>query len=100
MKVRWTPEAKAQLKEIEAYIAQDSPRVAQQTITRLIQRCGQLIELPHSGRKVPEFNRDDLRELLERPYRIVYRIRHDQGQIDIVTLWHYRRLLPREAFPG
>ncbi len=64
MKVHWTPEAKTQLKQIEAYIAQDSPRVARQTVTRLVQRCGQLVELSHSGRRVPEFNRDELRELL------------------------------------
>jgi addiction module RelE/StbE family toxin len=100
LKVHWTQEAKIQLKEIEAYIAQDSPRVARQTITRLVRRCGQLVELPHSGRVVPEFNRDDLRELLVHPYRVVYRVKADQNQVDIVTLWHYRRLLPREAIPA
>jgi plasmid stabilization system protein ParE len=94
MKVHWTAEAKIQLKQIEAYIAQDSPGVARNTITRLAIRCGQLQERPYSGRKVPEFNRDDLRELLERPYRIVYRIKPDADQVDIVTLWHYRRVLP------
>lgn len=97
MKVHWTPEAKIQLKQIEAYIALDSPVMARRTITRLARRCGQLGAMPHSGRKVPEFNREDLRELLERPYRIVYRVKSDQNQIDIVTLWHYRRLLPQEA---
>jgi toxin ParE1/3/4 len=46
---------------------------------------------------VPEFNCDGLRELLERPYRVVYRISTAQDRIDIVALWHYRRLLPSEA---
>lgn len=97
MKVHWTTEAKTQLKQIEAYIALDSPAIARRTLTRLARRCGQLGVLPQSGRKVPEFNQEDLRELLERPYRIVYRVKSDQNQIDIVTLWHYRRLLPQEA---
>lgn len=30
-------------------------------------------ELPSSGRKVPELDRDDLREIVKRGYRIVYR---------------------------
>lgn len=99
MKVRWTPEAKAQIKEIEAYIAQDSATVARRTVARLARRCGQLSQLPHSGRRVPEFDREDLRELLERPYRIIYRVKAAEGQIDIVTLWHYRRILPRQNLP-
>lgn len=97
MRVHWTVEAKAQLKAIETHIAQDSPVVAKRTITQLAHRCRQIGELPRTGRKVPEFDRDDLRELLERPYRIIYRIKTDQ--IDIVTLWHYRRVLSHEAVP-
>lgn len=94
MRVHWTSEAKTQLKAIETYIAQDSPAVARKTITRIASRCRQIGDLPQSGRKVPEFNQDDLREILERPYRILYRIKLDQ--IDVVTIWHYRRVLPRQ----
>ena len=97
MRVHWTSEARAQLKAIENYIAGDSVSVARNTIRRLLMRCGQIGDLPYTGRKVPEFERDDLRELLERPYRIVYRIRENQDQVDIVTVWHYRRLLPAKA---
>jgi len=93
MRVHWTSEAKAQLKGIEAYIAQDSPAAARKVVSRIAARCRQIAELPQSGRKVPEFERADLREALLRPYRIVYRIL--DGQVDIVTIWHYRRLLPK-----
>jgi len=92
MRVHWTPEAKAQLKAIEAYIAQDSPAAARLTTTRLAKRAWQAGEFPRSGRRVPEYHRDDLRELPENPYRIIYRIGSEQ--IDILTLWHVRRLLP------
>lgn len=94
MRVHWTPEAKAQLAGIHSYIAQESPLVARQVVQRVATRCGQLAELPRSGHKVRDSNRDDIRELFSRPYRIIYRIKPDQ--IDILTVMHYRRLLPRD----
>jgi plasmid stabilization system protein ParE len=43
---------------------------------------------------VPEYQRDDVREILERPYRILYRIKPDR--IDVITVMHYRQLLPSD----
>jgi len=43
---------------------------------------------------VPELRRTDLREVLERPYRIIYLIGSDR--IDILTIVHYRQLLPED----
>lgn len=94
MRVHWTPEAKAQLAGIRNYIAKESPLIANQVIQRIASRCSQLVEVPHSGHKVRDFNRDDIRELFSRPYRIIYRTKPDQ--IDILSIMHYRRLLPRE----
>jgi toxin ParE1/3/4 len=45
---------------------------------------------------VPEYPDDDLRELLSRPYRIIYRQRDEH--VEVVTVMHYRRQLP--ANPG
>jgi toxin ParE1/3/4 len=92
MRLHWTLEARMQLRAIEAHIAQDSPSAARRTITRLIRRARQAGDLPYSGRQVPEHRRDDLRELPAHPYRIIYRIGAEQ--VDIVTVWHVRRLLP------
>ena len=36
MNVFWTPDAKLRLREIEAYIAKDSPNAAHETAIRLI----------------------------------------------------------------
>ena len=44
---------------------------------------------------MPDYPRADLRELLERPYRIIYRVTPER--IDILTVMHYRQLLPRLA---
>jgi plasmid stabilization system protein ParE len=57
-------------------------------------RSQQLVELPRSGRQVPEYQRNDIRELLEKPYRIIYKIKSDQ--IDVLTIMHYRQLLPQD----
>lgn len=94
-RVAWTPEALARLDDIEAYIAKDSPSAAKDVIARLLARSRQLETSPLSGRAVPEYPRDDLRELLERPYRLIYRTTPER--IEIITVMHYRQLLPRKA---
>ena len=92
MKVHWTDRAKQRLKLIHDHIAKDAPLVAPSVVDRLVRRSIQIGEFPHSGREVPEYQRDDVREILERPYRILYRIKPDR--IDVITVMHYRRVLP------
>jgi plasmid stabilization system protein ParE len=41
---------------------------------------------------VPEFGRPNLRELIVRPYRLVYRLRGDI--IEVVTVFHAARMYP------
>ncbi|HEX9811947.1 MAG TPA: type II toxin-antitoxin system RelE/ParE family toxin [Burkholderiales bacterium] len=95
MHVVWTPEAIARLDDIEAHIAQDSPGNAKEMIARLLARTRQLETAALSGREVPEYHREDIRELLERPYRIIYRFTPDR--VTILSVMHYRQLLPRKA---
>jgi plasmid stabilization system protein ParE len=93
MRVVWTDRAKARLCQIHAYIAQDQPLNAERVVDRLTRRVGQLAAHPQSGRIVEQYQRDDLRELIEAPYRIIYLILSDR--IDIVTVRDSRRVLPR-----
>lgn len=95
MRVYWTPEARQRLRDIRAYIAQNSPQIAHDVISLLVLRSLQLRALPHSGRRMQEYPGEDLRELLERPYRIIYRVSPDQ--IEVVTVMHYRQLLPKDS---
>ena len=92
MNVHWTDRAKARLKLLEEHIAQDSPQVARETVLRILKRSVQIGELPQSGRKVREFDDPLVREVLERPYRIVYQISDDR--VDVLTVLHYRQLFP------
>lgn len=91
--VYWTPEAKERLTEIyDHLISQDAPKTAKDVVVTLLSRTRQLEIAPLSGHKIPDYPDDDLRELLERPYRIIYRI--TKQQIEILTVMHYRQLLP------
>lgn len=92
MRVHWTDRAKTRLKLIHNHIVKDAPLVASQVVERLLHRSIQIGDLPYSGRAVPEYQRDDIREVLEQPYRIIYRILPDR--VDIITVMHYRQLLP------
>ena len=73
----WTDHAKEDLRSIFDYISKDSKFYASRYVDKLISRVGQLESNPRSGRIVPEFNRDEIRELIEGNYRIVYRYRGD-----------------------
>lgn len=95
MGVYWTDRARARLKLIYEYINEESPQAAIQVIDRITARSRQLDLLPNSGRQVPEYQRIDVREVLERPYRIIYKI--NSGQIDILTVMHYRQILPADV---
>lgn len=92
MRVRFTDEAKRRLRAIRDHIAEDAPDRAIAMIDRITRRAMKVGTVPHSGRKVPEYALDDLREVLERPYRVIYRIKTDE--IEVLTVMHYRQLLP------
>jgi plasmid stabilization system protein ParE len=91
MKVHWSDKAKARLREIHDFIAKDSPVRATQVVDRLTRRSEQLALRPRADRRVPEYHQDNLREVLERPFRLIYMVSPDR--IDIVTVKHYRQRL-------
>ena len=70
--VRWSLTASADLQDIEDFIARDSVLHAIIFVDRIVESTEMLLETPHIGRVVPEFNRHDLREIIFRGYRIVY----------------------------
>lgn len=92
MSVFWTRNAKQELQAIHDYIAQNSPRYAQGVIDRITRKTELLARFPHLGTEVPEYGVESIRELLEYPYRIIYRIRQDR--VDVLSIVHGARLLP------
>jgi len=53
--------------------------------------------MPLSGRVVPEFNSDDMREIIVGHYRIVYRIEHTE--MVVLTVFEGHKLLPSPDTP-
>lgn len=92
MRVIWSVEAAEQLREITNYVAERNPQAARRIAAALLKRSRHLAQPPLTGRRLPEFPHADLRELLERPYRLIYRI--TDSRVEIVALKHYRQLLP------
>jgi toxin ParE1/3/4 len=86
MKVHWTDTAEKHLDAIYAHIALDSSAYAKRMVDRLTRRSGQIANYPLSGRRVPEYDMDQIREVIEGPYRIIYHIKPDQ--IDVVAVIH------------
>ena len=80
-----------QLGAIAEYISIASPVYAEHTIEQLVERLDQACRFPESGRVVPEFERPDLRELIEPPYRLIYRVHPDT--IEVIAVLHARQQL-------
>lgn len=92
MRVHWTNEALDQLLRIREQVAERSPGAADRLVERLAMRADQLDTFPESGRVVPEYERDDIREVMVRPYRVIYRVKAEQ--LDILAVIHSRQTLP------
>ena len=91
MKLVWTLEALNRLIEIEEFIAEDSPAIAIKFTDQIIRKAESLQNHPQKGRIVPEFSIPELRELIYKNYRIVYRIKQDS--LEILTVFESHRLI-------
>jgi plasmid stabilization system protein ParE len=90
--VTWSREAGENLVDIEEFIARDSPERAVRFVDTLIDHAEAILaDNPRSGRVVPEISNPDMRELIYRGYRIVYRLKRDLPEI--LTVFEGHRLL-------
>ncbi len=79
-RVQWAEVALRDLEELVSYITTDSELDANRVLNRLEKRAAALESNPRRGRVVPElahFGMRTWRELVVRPYRVVYRIEAD-----------------------
>jgi len=89
--IRWSIGALDDLESISAYIEQDSPEKALELVKGIIEKIEQLKQFPYIGRKFPDREDDQLREIIFKNYRIVYEIKEEIIEILIIT--HGSRLL-------
>lgn len=90
-KIIWSPHAASNLEEICDYISKDSEYYAAVFVKKLIKIIKEIPGFPKSGRIVPEYNDENLREKIYGNYRIVYRIQNEA--IEIAAICHGNRLL-------
>lgn len=90
MMLRWTERATKDLLSIGDFIAVDNPSAARSWVRKIRQRMLKASTMPRAGRVVPEIGRDDVREVFQRTYRIVYRI-VDDGVV-VLTVFEGHRL--------
>jgi toxin ParE1/3/4 len=94
MKVVWSPLALERVEEIADYIAADNVDAARAFLIDMFAAVGRLGRFPQSGRAVPEVNRPDVREIIFRKYRVVYRLARQQ--VSILTVRHGKQRLALE----
>lgn len=92
--MNWTFQAKDDLKSIAGYISRDSKKYAKLQVFRIRNRTYLLKPQTHLGKIVAEIDRENIRELIEGRYRIIYKI-VSENQIDILTIHHTARDLTR-----
>lgn len=80
--------AKEDMRQIEGYISRDSIYYANKTIEEIIKRIKNLSTFPYMGRKIPEYNNENFRELIYKSYRILYKI---NSNIYILNVFHCSR---------
>ena len=92
MKVRLTDSAINDLRELLLYYEEQLvPQVGQQFVAEILDRIETLIDNPHIGRVVPEFSTDSIRELIHKPFRVVYL--RESSTIFIIRVWRSERIL-------
>jgi toxin ParE1/3/4 len=93
-KLIWSPAARDDLHNIIVFIARDNPNRAMSFGFELISQVERVKEFPESGRPVPEYSSGNIREIILRPYRIVYRINHERKFCEVARVWHSARGTP------
>ena len=94
-KLRWTTQAVEDVEAIRKFVAHHSDAYADLVVARLLEAVERLELFPRSGRIVPELADPQLREVIEPPYRIVYRVLDES--VEILTVFRASRLF-RSAF--
>lgn len=73
------------------YVGQGVPEIGERLLLEIFEHLESLAEHPDLGRRVPEFNQPDLRELIHSPFRLVYR--REMGRVRIIRIWRDERPL-------
>lgn len=85
IKIIWSEGALQDIDEVISFIAKNSIHYAVNFASKIIDSVEILKTFPEIGRIVPEYDNPNLREIIYRNYRIVYKISIDT--VEIVTVF-------------
>ena len=88
-KVIWADAAVSDLESAAEYISKDSPAYAASLVLQSLEAARSLENLSERGRLVPEFKRDNIREIFIYSYRLIYRI--EEHKVTIIAFIHGSR---------
>lgn len=91
MNIKWSPLSIERVTEIARFIAEDNPAAAEKWVDSIFDSVEKLARFPQSGRVVPEFNKEEIREIIFGNYRIIYQV--NVSLVEILTVRHGRQLL-------
>ena len=94
MNIIWSPLAVDQVRDIASYIALDKPSVAVQWVEKIFNSVERLSDSPESGRIVPEIKRNEIREIVQVNYRVIYKVK--PKEILILVVKSYRQKLKQD----
>lgn len=92
MKIFWSPLAVERLGNLFEYISKDDNLAAHKMIEKIFKKVENLSKFPERGRKVPEANREEIREVFVSEYRIIYRV--ESKRIFVLSIRNFKQLLP------
>lgn len=87
-KIRWSFEAYAWLRNIRDTIGKDRPIVAYKIAKGIVDKIKLLSSFPEMGYRLRDRPDKNVRVLLYGHYRIVYQIRNESRDIDLVGIFH------------
>jgi toxin ParE1/3/4 len=87
VKINWTDESLAWLKEIHDFIALDNENISKRVITEIIERTEILKDFPLIGQRLQDWPDENIRMILYGHYRIVYSVVSDE-RVDILGVYH------------
>jgi len=93
VKIVWSPLSYERLENIYEFISDKDTVAAKKLINRIFERVESISKYPERGRKVPEINRNEIREIFESEYRIIYKI--EPKKIIILTIRNFKQLLTK-----
>lgn len=99
VQVNWSRQAIEDIYAASEYHRQMSAKYADTLVDKIFEKAHLLENHPRLGRMVPELGREDIRELIYKQYRVVYRI-VDDTRIDILAVHPSSRPLSDKSIFG